>query len=106
IRVIVLAEPAEPGAKLASVMAGPFHRDGKGGASWPAQTHALERAPVLGAVAARSGAYRMRVAAIDATGRSGTADYDVDVDLARTGPLKISAILLGLSRSGSVRPNL
>jgi len=106
IRVIVLAEPAEPGVKLVSVMAALFDRDGKGVASWTAQADDLERAPVLGAVAAPSGAYRMRVAAIDATGRSGTADYDVDVDLARTGPLKISAILLGLSRSGSFVPKL
>ena len=106
IRVIVLAEPIEPGVKFASVMAALFDRDGKGVASWVGQAADLERSPVLGAVAAPPGAYRMRVAAIDAGGRSGTADYEVEVDLARTGPLKISSILLGLSRGGSFVPKL
>jgi VWFA-related protein len=106
IRVVVLAEPVEPGVKLASVMAGLFDRDGKGIASWVAQPADLERAPIVGAVTAPPGAYRLRVAAIDAMGRSGTADYDADIELARTGPLKISSILLGLSRGGSFVPKL
>jgi hypothetical protein len=46
------------------------------------------------------------VAAIDTTGRSGTADYEVDAALAATGPLKISSILLGLSRGGTFVPKL
>jgi hypothetical protein len=106
IRVIVLAEPIEPGVKFASVMAALFDHDGKGVAGWVGQAADLERSPVVGAVAAPPGAYRMRVAAIDGGGRSGTADYEVDVDLARTGPLKISSILLGLSRGGSFVPKL
>jgi hypothetical protein len=46
------------------------------------------------------------VAAIDTSGRAGAVDYDVDVDLARTGTLKISSILLGLSRAGAFVPRL
>ena len=106
IRILALAEPVEPGVKLASMMAALFDRDGKGIASWVAQPADLERLPVIGAIAAPAGGYRLRVAAIDTTGRTGTADYDVDVDLARSGTLKISSILLGLSRGGAFVPRL
>lgn len=106
VRVLALAETVEPEVKLASLMAAVFDRDGKGIGSWVAQPADLERTPVMGALAAPPGAYRLRVAAIDTTGRSGTADYDVDVDLARTGPMKISSIILGLSRGGAFVPRL
>lgn len=106
IRVLALAEPVEPGVKLAALMAALFDRDGKGIASWVAQPADMERTPVIGAVTAPPGAYRLRVAAIDTTGRSGTADYDVDVELAQTGAMKISSVLLGLSRGGAFVPRL
>jgi hypothetical protein len=50
--------------------------------------------------------YRLRVAAVDATGRSGTADYEFDAELAQTGSLKLSSIVLGLSREGGFVPRL
>jgi hypothetical protein len=106
IRILALAEPVEPGVKLASLMAALFDRDGKGIASWVAQPSDLERSPVMGAIAAPAGGYRLRVAAIDTTGRTGTADYEMDVDLARSGTLRISSILLGLSRGGAFVPRL
>lgn len=105
IRILTLAEPIEPNVKFAALMAAVFDREGKGIGSWSAQTADLERSPVFGAIAAPPGAYRLRVAAIDTTGRAGAADYDLDVDLARSGPLKISSVLLGLSR-GTFQPRL
>lgn len=100
VRVLTLAEPIEPNVKFAALMAAAFDRDGKGIGSWVAENADLERTPVIGAIAVPPGAYRLRVAAIDTTGRAGSADYDLDVDLARSGPLKISSVLLGLSRGG------
>jgi hypothetical protein len=105
VRVLTLAEPVEPNVKFAALMAAVFDRDGKGMGSWSAQPADLERSPVIGAIAAPPGAYRLRVAAIDTTGRAGAVDYDLDVDLARSGPLKISSVLLGLSR-GAFQPRL
>jgi hypothetical protein len=105
IRILTLAEPVEPNVKFAALMAAVFDRDGKGIGSWSAETADLERSPVFGAIAAPPGAYRLRVAAIDTTGRAGAADYDLEVDLARSGPLKISALLLGLAR-GTFQPRL
>jgi hypothetical protein len=100
LKVIALAEPVDPAVKFASVSAALFDRDGKALTGWVAQAEDLERSPVVGAMAAAPGAYRLRVAAIDTTGRSGTADYEVDVAIAQSGPLRISSLLLGLSRGG------
>jgi hypothetical protein len=106
IRVLALAEPVDPQARFSALTAALFDRDGKAAGGWVAQASDLERPFVLGAIDAPPGAYRLRVAAIDAAGRGGTADYDVDVSLAQTGTLKISAILLGLSRGGTFVPHL
>jgi hypothetical protein len=106
IRILTLAEPVEPDVRFGSLVAALFDRDGRVVANFVAQTSDLQRALVVGGVTAPPGAYRLRVAAIDTTGRSGTADYEVDAALAATGPLKISSILLGLSRGGTFVPKL
>jgi VWFA-related protein len=106
VRVITLAEPVDPAAKIATLMAALFDREGKSVSSWVAQPADLERTPIIGAMTAPPGAYRLRVAAIDATGRTGTADYDVLAEVAQTGPLKLSSIILGLSRSGTFQPKM
>jgi hypothetical protein len=46
------------------------------------------------------------VAAIDTTGRAGTADYDLEAEIVQTGPLRLSSIILGLSREGRFVPRL
>jgi hypothetical protein len=55
---------------------------------------------------AAPGAYRLRVAAVDATRRGGTADYEFDTELPTTGPITLSSIVLGLSRGGTFVPRL
>jgi VWFA-related protein len=106
MRVIAVAEPVEPDVELGSLVAALFDADGKLVSNWSATAAEMHRRPVFGAMAAPSGAYRMRVAAVDSTGRSGTADYDVAADVASSGPLTVSSIVLGLSREGSFAPRL
>jgi hypothetical protein len=106
VRVITVTEAIEPGVKLGSLVAALFDRDGKVVSSWVAQPGDLERTPVIGAVLAPPGGYRLRVAAIDSTGRSGTADYEMTAELAQSGPLKLSSVVLGLSRAGGFAPRL
>jgi hypothetical protein len=106
LRVIALAEPIEPDVKLSALVAALFDRDGRLVANWVARPEDLDRPTVMGAMLAPPGAYRLRVAAVDATGRSGTADYAVDAELAQTGALKLSSIVLGLAREGGFVPKL
>ena len=106
LRVVTIAEPVEPGVTLGSLVAALFDRDGKLVSSWAATAEDLQRSPVIGAMPAETGAYRLRVAAIDTTGRSGTADYDLEAEIVQTGTLKLSSVLLGLSRDGRFTPRL
>lgn len=106
IRVVTLAEAIDPDVKLASMGAALFNADGKLTAQWVATAEELQRAPVVGAMSAPPGGYRLRVAAIDSSGRSGAADYEVTAEIAQSGPLKLSSLVLGLSRAGGFSPRL
>lgn len=106
IRVVTLAEPIEAGVKLESLAAILFDRDGKVAAQWLANAEELKRTPVVAAMSAPPGLYRLRVAAIDTTGRSGTADYEVEAEVVRSGSLKLSGLVLGLLREGKFEPKL
>jgi VWFA-related protein len=106
VRIVTLAEPVETGVKLESLAAVLFDRDGKVASQWLATAEELQRRPVMGAMSTPPGAYRLRVAAIDVDGRSGTADYDVTAEIVRTGPLRLSSLVLGLSRGGTFVPKL
>jgi hypothetical protein len=106
MRIMTIAEPVEPGVKLGTLVAALFDADNKLVSHWSATSQELQRTTVIGAMPAAAGAYRLRVAAIDTTGRSGTADFDVTAEVAKTGPLLLSSIVLGLSREGGFVPKL
>ena len=106
LRIVTLAEPVEPGVKIASLLAAIFDHDGRSLSHWAATTEELQRRPIIGAMPTAPGAFRLRVAAIDTTGRAGTVDYEVNAESVRTGPLKMSSLLLGLSRGGTFTPQL
>jgi hypothetical protein len=106
IRVVVIAEPANPGVKLESAVAGLYDPDGKLVAQWTATPEELQRPTVMGAVSVAPGGYRVRVAAIDTAGRAGSADHEVVAEVVQSGPLKLSSLVLGLSRQGNFLPRL
>ena len=106
LRVVTLTEPVDPGVRFASLVAALFDREGKLVSHWTATSEELARPIVIGAMPAMPGAYRLRVAAIDTSGRSGTADYDLEAEVVQTGPLKVSSLVLGLSRDGTFIPKL
>jgi hypothetical protein len=106
IRVVALAEPVDPQAKLESLAAVLVDQDNRVAGQWVATAEQLAERPVRGAMSVPAGIYRMRVAAIDATGRAGTADYDVTAEILRSGPLRLSSLVLGLSREGGFSPRL
>lgn len=107
LKVVCLMEPAEPSVQLAAAAAGLFDENGRLVGQWTAEPGTLTTMPLMGAlVAPRPGTYRLRVAASDATGRSGTVDYEVVAQLAPVGTLTVSSLVLGLSRGGPFAPRL
>ena len=106
LRIVTLLEPVEPDVKITSLLAAIFSDEGRSVSHWAATPEELQRSPIIGAMPAQPGSYRLRVAAIDGTGRAGTVDYHVNAENVRTGPLKLSSLLLGLSRGGGFVPRL
>ena len=104
LRVGVLIEPADSSVSLAS--AGAILIDGTGRVvtHWHARD-ATER-PLLGAMTAPAGAYRIRAAAIDSAGRPGAAEVEIDAGLTQVGALSLGSLLLGTTRSGTTELHL
>ncbi len=97
-RVIVMGEAIEPTAALVAAAAGLFDSQGRLVAQWTANSSDLGRRASLGALTAPPGTYRLRFAARDADGRTGTADADIQVGLTGGAGFELSSVVLGLSR--------
>jgi hypothetical protein len=54
----------------------------------------------MAVLAAPPGTYRVRVAAVDASGRAGTTDYELKAEVPRADPLKTSTLVLGTQPPG------
>jgi VWFA-related protein len=106
VKVIVLAEAEEPAVKLRSAAVGLFDQKGRLTAQSTPEAGALEVTPLMAGMVVASGLYRLRVAATDDTGRTGTADYSLDAALVPVGPLAVSSMMLGVSRAGGFVPRL
>jgi hypothetical protein len=106
IRVVALLESIDPAVKLAAASIGLYDASGSLKVQWTAQGDDLKRSPVMAALVANPGTYRMRVAATDASGRAGTADTTVDAQVVAAPPLTLSALVLGVPQSGSFAPRL
>jgi hypothetical protein len=106
LKVIALFEPLDPALKLSAATVALFDTKGKLTAQWTAQEADFSRSPVTAALTVVPGTYRMRVAAIDSTGRSGTADYSLEAEMTIAEPLMLSTLVVGAPKAGSFAPQL
>jgi Tfp pilus assembly protein PilF len=104
LRVGVVVEPVDSSASLASVGAILVGGDGRVVARWFGKNPA-ER-PLLGAMAAPPGTYRLRVVAIDTAGRPGAVEDVIEARLTPVGPLSLGSLILGVSRNDRTVPRL
>jgi hypothetical protein len=98
LQILVIAEAIDPEAALTAASVGLFDSQGRLTAQWTASSSQLGRRSVMGALSAAPGTYRLRAAARDDGGRNGTADTEVHVELTPAGELRLSSVVLGLSR--------
>ena len=104
VKVVALAESVDPAALFSTVSAALVDSAGRVAAQWTAADPT--EIPLSGAMLVDAGAYRLRVAATDKTGRGGAADFEVDARLTPAGPLQLSSLVLGVSRGGTFVPRL
>ena len=100
VMVMALFEGIEPEASLTAASVGLFDEKGTLKKQWTAEKNDLAKRPVLAALTAPPGIYRMRVAAVDGSGRAGTTDYELKAEVPRADPLKLSALVLGTQQQG------
>ena len=100
VMVVALFEGTEPEVGLAAASIGLFDEKNTLKRQWTADAADLAKRPVMAALTAPPGTYRMRVAAVDKTGRGGTTDYELKAEVPRADPLKLSALVLGTQQQG------
>ena len=106
MQVVAAAEPIEPNVKFASLSAALFDSTGRMAGQVNANEGEIAQLPALAAMVVSSGTYRMRVAATDTAGRAGAADIEIVAETVNAGPLKLSSLVLGVSREGKFQPRL
>ena len=104
LKLVILGETTDPTTKLTSALAGVYDAKGRLSQS-TAPPETLGTMPLMFAMVVAPGPHRIRLAAADASGRGGTADVEINADLASAGPLKLSALLLG-TNEGGFKPRL
>lgn len=105
LKVVTLFDaPGTPA--LTAAMIGLFASDGRMVASASLSAAELAASPVIAALSAPPGDYRLRVAAMDGQGRGGAADVELSATLTDAGPLKLSGLILGQSRAEGFVPKL
>lgn len=101
VKLLVLFEPVESSVVVKSAIVGLYDSKGKLTVQGTGEAANLGRTPSMIAVLASPGVYRMRVAAVDASGRAGTVDSEINVSLTRADPLQLGTLVLGVSDAGS-----
>jgi hypothetical protein len=104
MNVLVIAEPVDPTVKITAMRVGFFDQAGQGSSTDAPQ---IATYPITTALPLGVGPYRIRVAATDASGKSGAVDIPVDTTLTPAGPLKLGGLLLGApTPTGSLKPQV
>jgi VWFA-related protein len=107
IKIVAVAETVDPGVTFAAAQAALFDDAGHMLKQWAPTPGDLGTNRIFGAFGGvAKGTYRLRVAALDASGKRGSAEVDVTAELASAGSMKMSDVVLGLSRDGRFSPRL
>jgi hypothetical protein len=106
LKLVVVVEPGDTSAPLYSTVVAVTAADGEIAGQWTARRNDLLRSPLVTAIPVNEGTYRIRAAATDEKGRGGIAEYEVRAALAGTGPVRLSAVALGVSTPDGFAPRL
>ncbi len=106
VKILAVLDGIEPDVKFTEAMFGLIDGRDKLVAQWTANERELAESPVVTAGEATPGPYRLRVAAVDASGRRGVAEFEFLARLTEADPLSLSGMAVGISRDGVFMPKL
>jgi VWFA-related protein len=102
LKILAIAEAAS-GTKLSAASIGLYDQGGKLVGQWSANATELAAPGLIAAFVQNPGQYRVRVAATDAAGRGGSADFDLNATLTpAAGVLTLNTMMIGTGGSGFV----
>jgi hypothetical protein len=104
MKVFALAEPTDPAVKFGAAAMALYDPLGKLVSQWTARNEELQRSPLAAAIPVPTGQYRLRVAAVDTTGRAATADYELNVSTTAAGPAKLGGLMIGTAGANGFVP--
>jgi hypothetical protein len=104
IQVLIMAEPLDRGTTLNAATLALIDGTGRIAVQASADEKQSATRPMIMAIPATPGSYRLRFAATDTTGRMGAADHTFSADLVSAGPLKLSALVLGTTGANGFAP--
>jgi len=107
LKVVVVFEPGDSSVRFTEAAVALFDGGGKARAQWTGQPGELKQTPVIAALnGPAAGSYRVRVAAVDASGDGGTVDQDITVEIAKQGAVSVGELVLGAQSGNSFTPRL
>jgi len=106
VRLAVTLESPDADTTLSGAMVGVFDAEGRMVSGLEMSSEALTRRPVVATLPVPPGTYRVRLAALESTGRAGSAEQQVDAFLTPIGALHASSLMIGLSRAGAFVPQM
>jgi hypothetical protein len=105
VKVLAVMDSDLGTSRLSQATFGLFDPRGNEVARWSADGKDLEASRVVTLALARPGAYRLRAAAVDSAGRTGTVEYDFAAELAQAGPYEVSSLVLGVVDQATFVPH-
>lgn len=106
VNVIALFEPTDSSVKIMTAAAALIDENGMAKEFWTGEADKMTAWPTALGLTVKPGRYRLRVGAIDSTGRLGLIDSELVAEVRQAGPLQISELLLGLQPGGKFSPRL
>ncbi len=107
VSVVCAFDSSDPSAKIVEASVVLFDSKGKAGAQWTGQPAAFKARTVVAMFAAPGpGTYRMRLAAVDASGAAGSINEDVRIEAVSPGTPLTSALVLGTQGAAGFAPRL
>lgn len=107
VSMVCAFDSSDPSAKITEASVILFDTTGKARAQWIGQPAAFKAQPIVAMFTAPGpGTYRMRLAAIDASGAVGTINEDVRIEAASPGTPLTSALVLGTQGATGFAPRL
>ena len=106
LKIVAVGEPLDRTVPVTAVSMAILDTKGRISSQWTAQPEEMKGPYLMSALVAPVGNYRLRVAAVDASGRRGSVDYEFDATLENAGALKLSGIALGTGSTSAFLPRL